>query len=330
MISNILLVHRIQHYKIIECILLSLEKCLQVYNQSEQTINSCALVFKTIIELTIYPYEYYHQLITLFLSFTPISSTFIESLCILIKQKPSTKPLLSKNKLLLYLSSQLQTKQSYTFISIISFFIEVTQMINDDFFVSHSMIFTPQIMQQLVFNFKESLFSYDRNEKAIQLLLLLFSNLTEHFTSYQQYFIEIIELLLIKKYDFSVKELEYVIYFLNEIILHADDIFKISLCSSQIFEFYSHLLERSNLQNDYLVQILSRIKDVIIIGLNKGYDINKLLNESSLLSSFMKLELHFCKQVSQIILSIQHVLYSSSVSNNSFFSDGCLMDCYDF
>ena len=64
--------------------------------------------------------------------------------------------------------------------------------------------------------------------------------------------------------------------------------------------------------------------------MNKGYDINKLLNESSLLSSFMKLELHFCKQVSQIILSIQHVLYSSSVSNNSFFSDGCLMDCYDF
>ena len=136
-------------------------------------------------------------------------------------------------------------------------------------------------------------------------------------------------MLIIKKYDFNVRELEYVIYFLNEIILHADDIFKISLCSSQIFEFYSHLFDRGTLQNDYLVQILSRIKDVILIGLNKGYDINKLLNESSLFLSFMKLELHSCKQVSQIILSIQHVLQSYSCCSH-YLSDVSSMECYDF
>ena len=344
LLSNVLSLHHIQQFKIIQTVLTTLENCLQSihslqqfnlnqmntqFNQNEitQTIDSCALVFKTIIELTIYPYEYYQNLISLFLSFFPLSSTFIESLSILIKQKPSTKPLLSRHKLLEILSSQMTPKHLYTFNAIISFFIELTQMLNNDFFVSHSMIFTPQIMQQLLLCFKEILWTFDRNEKSVQLILLLFSHLTEHFTSYRQYYVEMIELLIIKKYDFTLKELEYVIYFLNEIILHSDDIFKISLCSSQIFEFYSYLIERGNIQNDYIIQILSRIKDVIIIGLNKGIDLNKTLNESSLMYAFSKLELHYCKQVSQITLSIQHLLKSYGLLNDSLIDEFC-MECF--
>ncbi|BFU20386.1 hypothetical protein EHI8A_072240 [Entamoeba histolytica HM-1:IMSS-B] len=296
----------------VQDLLSSLCSCIQLYHQYPSTVDSCAACFKRIIEHSIYPYEYFHQILTLFLNTRPLSNTFVDCLSLLITQKPYCKPLLSKSQLLPTITYFLFTKNNFLFHSILNFFTELS-MLNENL---GKTCISKEAVNKMVVLLKELLNGPQHNENDISQLLIIFGNLTMYYLDFNTELVEIIQTIIAKSHYFTIKELQSLIFFLNNLVLHANEQFKLTLCCLPIFELYGIFLLQLFCSNDFLIQTLTRIKELLIVCMFKGFDVLKLLNESALEVGICKLEYHFCKQVSQMAVSIEELFIQTTTQHD--------------
>ncbi|EKE42353.1 hypothetical protein ENUP19_0036G0027 [Entamoeba nuttalli] len=250
---------------VLQYLLPTITQTLKMYIDNTPTVEACASIFEKITIINQYQYQYYHPIIVLFYGLPRYPHEFIDGMTQLITQKQTKKAIFSNEKLLPTLASLLDPQHSQLTQSILTFFVQVTNLSQK----YSQKLFDNDTFEFIFNNFKERLRLLRENEtESLELYFIIWGNLCLLGGNAIKYIDDhkvLIQILATFQW-YIQSDYDSLVFVFNNIILYGFDEVKEYICCEQLFLIYTYFLKDIDKTPQSTYEALNAIRLLLVFG----------------------------------------------------------------